>query len=80
MPNKDMITLVITGDVGPKRAHSEEVFDLTRPMLQGGDITFGQLEANLSLRGTTQLHMGLGSIGHPRIAQGPGRCRIGNCG
>ena len=69
MTKEDMITLVITGDVGPKREHSEEVFDLTRSILQEGDITFGQLESNLSLRGTPQLHMGLGSIGHPRIAK-----------
>lgn len=66
---KDTTTLVFTGDVGPKRKHPEEVFDLVRATLQAGDITFGQLESNLSLRGTPQLHMGLGSIGHPRNAR-----------
>ena len=40
-----------------------------RTTLQAGDITFAQLESNLSLRGTPQLHMGLGSIGHPRNAR-----------
>jgi poly-gamma-glutamate synthesis protein (capsule biosynthesis protein) len=66
---KDMVTLVITGDVGPKRKNAEEVFDLVRGILQEGDITFGQLESCLSLRGTQQLHMGPGSIGHPRNAK-----------
>ena len=69
MKPEDLVTLVFTGDVGPKREHAGEVFDLTRSLLQAGDITFGQLESNLSLRGTQQLHMGLGSIGHPRIAK-----------
>lgn len=69
MTDTDMITLVAVGDVGPKRANAAEVFDLTRSILQGCDITFGQQESNLSLRGTRQLNMGLGSIGHPRIAK-----------
>ena len=67
MTAKNTVTLVAVGDVGPKRANAEEVFDATRSILQGADITFGQLESNLSLRGTRQLHMGLGSIAHPRI-------------
>ncbi len=64
---ENTLTLAAVGDVGPKRARAEEVFDLTRSILQEADITFGQLESNLSLRGTRQLHMGLGSIAHPRI-------------
>ena len=67
MTDENTLTLVAVGDVGPKRAHAEEVFDATRSILQSADITFGQLESNLSLRGTPQLHMGLGSIGHPKI-------------
>lgn len=67
MSDENRVTLVAVGDVGPKRAHAEEVFDLTRSILRGADITFGQLESNLSLRGTPQLHMGLGSIGHPEL-------------
>ncbi|MGD9240103.1 MAG: hypothetical protein PVG69_08765, partial [Desulfobacterales bacterium] len=62
MTDKNTVTLIAVGDVGPKRARAEEVFDATRSILQGADITFGQLESNLSLRGTQQLHMGLGSI------------------
>jgi hypothetical protein len=67
MTGENTLTLVAVGDVGPKRAHAEEVFDVTRSILRGADITFGQLESNLSLRGTQQLHMGLGSIAHPRV-------------
>ena len=67
MTGKSTVTLVAVGDVGPKRAHAEEVFDMTRSILRGADITFGQLESNLSLRGTQQLHMGLGSIAHPCV-------------
>jgi hypothetical protein len=69
MADKDSITLIAVGDVGPAREHPEEVFDLTRSILKGADITFGQLEKNLSLRGTPQLQMGLGSIAHPRVAK-----------
>ena len=67
MTDENTVTLVAVGDVGPKRARAEEVFDAARSILQSADITFGQLESNLSLRGTQQLHMGLGSIAHPRV-------------
>ena len=67
MTGENTVTLVAVGDVGPKRAHAEEVFDSTRSILRGADITFGQLESNLSLRGTQQLQTGLGSIAHPRV-------------
>jgi Bacterial capsule synthesis protein PGA_cap len=67
MTGENTVTLVAVGDVGPKRANAKELFDSTRPILRAADITFGQLESNLSLRGTQQLHMGLGSIAHPRV-------------
>ena len=67
MTGENTVTLVAVGDIGPKRARAEELFDSTRSILRGADITFGQLESNLSLRGTQQLHMGLGSIAHPRV-------------
>jgi hypothetical protein len=67
MTGENTVTLVAVGDVGPKRANAGELFDSTRSILRGADITFGQLESNLSLRGTQQLHMGLGSIAHPRV-------------
>jgi len=76
MTDENTVTLVAVGDVGPKRANAEEVFDSTRSILQGADITFGQLESNLSLRGTRQLHMGLGSIGHPRVGNALGAFRL----
>ena len=69
MSGANTVTLVAVGDVGPKRAKAEELFDRTRPILRGADLTFGQLETNLSLRGTRQLHMGLGSIAHPRVGE-----------
>lgn len=64
----DNITLIAVGDVGPKRDNADKIFDMTRPLLKGADITFGQLESNLSMRGTPQLSMGLGSIAHPKMA------------
>lgn len=66
---KNSVNLVAVGDVGPKRENADEVFDLTRSILQEGDITFGQLESNLSTRGIPQVSMGLGSIAHPRMAR-----------
>ena len=69
MADKDGITLIAVGDVGPIREHPEEVFDLTRSILKDGDITFGQLERNLSERGTEQRHMMPGSRTHPRVGK-----------
>ncbi|MBA3011719.1 MAG: CapA family protein [Proteobacteria bacterium] len=66
---KNIVNLVAVGDVGPKRENADEVFDLTRSILRKADITFGQLESNLSTRGTPQVSMGLGSIAHPRMAK-----------
>lgn len=66
---KTVVNLVAVGDVGPKRENADEVFDLTRSILREGDITFGQLESNLSTRGTPQVSMGLGSIAHPRMGK-----------
>lgn len=67
MNDENTLTLIAVGDVGPKRAQAQELFDATHGILCGGDIVFGQLESNLSLRGTRQLQMGLGSIAHPRV-------------
>ena len=66
MTGQNIVTLVAVGDVGPKRANAETLFDSSRSILRGADITFGQLESSLSLRGA-QLHIGLGSIAHPRV-------------
>ncbi len=67
MEYEDPLILTAVGDVGPKRRNSEELFVATRSMLREADITFGQLETNLSLRGAPQRHTGLGSIAHPRV-------------
>lgn len=67
MAHEDPLILVAVGDVGPKRQNADELFTGTRSILREADITFGQLETNLSLRGTPQRHTGLGSIAHPRV-------------
>lgn len=69
MASKSPLTLAAVGDVGPKRANAEELFDATSSILCNADITFGQLETNLSLRGALQLHTGLGSVAHPRVGK-----------
>ncbi len=50
MENQSKVTLVAVGDLGLPGEHPEELFDLTRSTLREGDITFGQLERNLSFR------------------------------
>lgn len=70
MAEQEALSLVAVGDVGPLRENPGELFDLARPLLKGADITFGQLEKNLSERGTVQLTMprSLGRT-HPRVAK-----------
>ncbi len=70
MANKDIVSLVAVGDVAPRWEHSDAAFDFTRSILRGGDITFGQLECNLSERGAPQLHVAMpSSLAHPRGAK-----------
>ncbi len=74
MADKDnMVTLVAVGDVAPRREeHPEKAFDLTRSILKGADITFGQLESSLSARGTRQLHLWeYGPTGTPGRSDNP---------
>ncbi len=68
MANKDTLTFIAVGDVGPDPETPDDVSDLTRSILKGADITFGQLEKNLSERGVNQLHAWR-SITHPRVAK-----------
>ncbi|MBI2857934.1 MAG: CapA family protein [Chloroflexi bacterium] len=63
------IRLIAVGDIGPQRENPGEIFDLTRSILRTGDITFGQLEDNLSERGTLQLGTSSASRIHPRFAK-----------
>lgn len=59
MPIKDLITLIAVGDVCPPvRGHSQDIFKLCDSILKEADITFGQLECNLSNRGIRQLYTG----------------------
>jgi len=50
--NEEIVKLVAVGDVIPR---DNAVFDPTRSILKGSDITFGQLEGVLSRRGTQRL-------------------------
>jgi poly-gamma-glutamate synthesis protein (capsule biosynthesis protein) len=46
-----MAVLIAVGDIGPNRPEPSQCFDLSRELLQSGDITFTQLECNLTNRG-----------------------------
>jgi len=46
-----MPTLIAVGDVGPNRPDPSQCFDLSRDLLRTGDLTFCQLECNLTDRG-----------------------------
>ncbi|MFC1918992.1 CapA family protein [Chloroflexota bacterium] len=71
----DMVTLVAVGDIFPTGQYPDEVFNPTRPILKGADLSFGQLEAILSRRGSRQLFatgggankMPVGGTGMPRL-------------
>lgn len=60
MADEGPITAVFGGDFGPmpfRDGHFDEVFDLSRDILRAADLTFVQLEKNLSDRGTLQLNV-----------------------
>ena len=46
-----MATLIAVGDIGPNRPEVSECFALSRDLLRSGDLTFCQLECNLTDRG-----------------------------
>jgi hypothetical protein len=52
MGDHGSVVFLAVGDVGPAREHPGEIYELARPILQKADIVFGQLEKNLSERGT----------------------------
>jgi poly-gamma-glutamate synthesis protein (capsule biosynthesis protein) len=58
MDKKNAISLVAVGDIHPDRPNPDETFDLARPILRGGDITFGQLEGVCTDRGELMPHLG----------------------
>ncbi len=51
MEKQDRVTLLAVGDICPGGDEPESIFAHTAPILREGDITFGQLEPNLSERG-----------------------------
>jgi poly-gamma-glutamate capsule biosynthesis protein CapA/YwtB (metallophosphatase superfamily) len=57
MAGKDEISLIATGDIGPLRENSEELFELVKPYIKAADVAIAQLEKNLSERGTIQLNI-----------------------
>ena len=59
--------LIATGDVGPNRENSQEMFDRVRGTLQAADLVFGQLEPCLASTGSP--------AAQPRL---PMRCRPEN--
>lgn len=46
-----MPQLIAVGDIGPNRPDPNQCFDLSRDLLRTGDLTFCQLECNLTNRG-----------------------------
>ena len=58
------IVLLGCGDVGPIHEPMDIYSTLARPTLGAGDIRFAQVERVYSLRGTQQLHAG---VGHSRL-------------
>ena len=67
MADKKTVTLVAVGDIMPRRKHVEELFDLTRSILRGGDITIGQLERPISER--SNMHRSSAEVRPRRLAK-----------
>ena len=68
---EDVVTLYAVGDVGPNREDPESLFSPAAPVLRQADILFGQLEIQLSEKGTLPVDARHGIIGpilraHPR--------------
>jgi len=64
--DEDVVSLVAVGDVGPNRDDPESLFALTAPVLKQADIALGQLEIQLSDRGSFQVDAGLDLRAHPK--------------
>ncbi len=56
MAKKEEICFIATGDINLNRERPESSFATTAQLLKAADITFGQLEANLSDRPSPQVH------------------------
>ncbi len=68
--NPEKVSIYAVGDVVPDRPNPESLFELALPTLKQADILFGQLEANLSEKGDTQLYM------YPGTPQRKGPARV----
>lgn len=66
MTDRDEITFCFVGDMTTDRDEPETMLQHVATVLRNADITFGQLESNLSERGSLQVHAGKGARVHPR--------------
>jgi poly-gamma-glutamate synthesis protein (capsule biosynthesis protein) len=65
----DELVLYAVGDIAPDRPDPSTIFEHVAPLLNAGDIVFGQLEAVLSERGTPLPQARLACRGTPRVAR-----------
>src|SRR5512142_2610444 len=65
----DELVLYAVGDIAPDRPDPSTIFEHVAPLLNAGDIVFGQLEAVLSERGTPLPQARLACRGKPRVAR-----------
>lgn len=68
MDNKDLVTIMAVGDVGPNRDDPPSLFAHVADVLKAADITFGQLETNFSERGCRAPHAEVPLRSHPSNA------------
>ncbi|HEX9075857.1 MAG TPA: CapA family protein [Anaerolineae bacterium] len=66
---RDELVLYAVGDIAPDRPDPFTIFEHVAPVLNEGDIVFGQLEAVLSERGTPLPQARLACRGKPHIAR-----------
>lgn len=50
--DEDDVVVLAVGDLTPSRPDPDALFDKVRPSLRAADVTFGQLEINLTSRGS----------------------------
>lgn len=63
------LTLYFVGDVAPYRENPVSIFKHVQPLLKQGDLSFCQLEGNLSLRGHRLPHVRATLLYHPDVAR-----------
>ncbi|NLL20624.1 MAG: CapA family protein [Firmicutes bacterium] len=65
----DDLLLYAVGDIAPEREDPISIFDNVKTTFKAGDIVFGQLETNLTKRGTPLPHVRHARRGSPKIAK-----------